>query len=192
MISLFQSLTIGGKLIIIGFWLLGIIVLWAWAVFIARRLDARRLPTKILSQGIEECKKSAPRSYKGAKHQKPQSQFWIRRLLSSCHHIIKDNGVRCPADNCGDQCKQPAHRVKSKDFGRIRVIPPISISHIRTIVNRLRRRVNQSGKEPFFSPGFSLLRRWKEPRPVQYDDRYLSKSRRLLSRIAEMTSSLLS
>jgi hypothetical protein len=133
MLSWFMSLTIGGKLIIVGFQLLGIIVLWAWAVFIAERLDTKRLPTEMPSQGIEECKQSTARHYKGTKHQKPKSQFGICRLLGGCHHIIKDNGVRYLTDNCGDQCKQPAHRVKPKNFGRvikcIKVILRFSIPH---------------------------------------------------------------
>ena len=43
-----------------------------------------------------------------------------------------------------------------------------------------------------FSPGSLPLHRWKGPRPVQYDDRYLSRLHLLLSRTTEMTFFLLS
>ena len=152
MISWFQSLSIGGKLIIIGFWLLGIILLWAWAVFITKRLELGIMPTEIrsqnLSQDAENRKKRAARRYKDSTHKKPKSQFGICRLLSSCRHIVKDNGIRYPANNCGDQCKQPSQRVETKNFGDIRVILRFLQSHIRNIVAKLRRCVNHVYTEP--------------------------------------------
>jgi hypothetical protein len=134
-ISWFMSLTIGGKLIAIGFQLLGVILLIAWAVFITKRLGS--MPAVTLSQDAENRKKSTARQYKNSTHQKRKNQVGICRLLGSCHHIIKDNGVRYPTDNCGDQCKQPAQRVEPKNFGFIRVILLFPISHIRNIVAKL-------------------------------------------------------
>jgi hypothetical protein len=149
-ISWFQNLTIGDKLIIIGFWLLGIIILIAWAVFITKRLGS--MPAVMLSQDAENRKKGTARRYKDNTHQKSKSQFRICRLLSSCRHILKDKGVRYPTDNCGDQCKQPAHYIQPKNCGRIRtaILSFSKSCHIRTIVNIAKRRVNQSGKEPMY------------------------------------------
>ena len=144
MISWFMSLTIGGKLIAIGFQLLGVILLWAWAVFITKKLGS--MPAVTLSQEGEKPKKGTTRQYKNSTHQKRKSQVRICRLLGSCHHIIKDNGVRCPTNNTRDQSKQPTQRIQPKYFSVFGIVIPKS--HIDTIVNKLRRRVNQSGKEP--------------------------------------------
>jgi hypothetical protein len=150
MLSWFMSLAIHHKVMIIGFYLLGIILLFLWAIFITKRFGSKTLSADNLSRTTEKCKKGTTRRHKDTTHQKPKSQFRICRLLSSCCHIFKDKGVRYPTDNCGDQCKQPARRVESKNFGRVRVRAIFSLSqpHIRSIVNKLRRRVNESGKEP--------------------------------------------
>ena len=148
MISWFQGLAIGGKLVAIGFQLLGIILVIAWAVFITKKQDAKRLPADTLSQGIENQKKSPARPYEDNKHQKQKGEFRIWHLLGSCLHNVEGKCVRPSADDEGDKCKQATHWVQPKNFGRIRVILRFSESHMRTIVNWLRRRVNQSGKEP--------------------------------------------
>jgi hypothetical protein len=150
MLSWFMSLAIHHKVMIIGFYLLGIILLFLWARFITKRFEPKTLLANKFSHGTEKCEKSSSRPYEDDNHQKPKCQFRICRLLSSCRHILKDKGVRYPTDNCGDQCKQPTHRVKSKNFRRVRVriIFPLSQPHIRNIVARLRKVVNQSGKEP--------------------------------------------
>jgi hypothetical protein len=153
-ISWFLSLDIGDKLIVIGCWLLGVIALLAWDVFIAKRLDAKRLPTNTLSQGVEECKKSTTRPYKDSNHQKHKGKFRIHyacHLLSGFHQIVKNDSIGYSTNNEGDECKEPPHRIQPKKFGLLRFILPSPISvpcHIGTIVNKLLRRVNQSGKEP--------------------------------------------
>jgi hypothetical protein len=156
MISWFQSLTIGGKLIIIGFWLLGILLLVAWAIFITRKLSS--MPAVVPSQEAENGKKATTNPYKASTYHKPKSQFGICRLLSSCRHIVKDKSVRHATNNTRHQSKQPTQCIQPKNCSRIRtVILPFSSWHISAIVNKLRRRVNQSGKEPMYwevSTGF--------------------------------------
>lgn len=142
MISWFPSPTVGGTLLFVGFWLLGIILLYAWAVFITKRLRPKSLPAEHSSQASENPKQGTARHYEPSKRQKTKSQFRICRLLSSCCDIVKDKSVRYPTHNSREQCKQPAQRVEPKNFRCIRVILQFPISHIRTIVNKLQRGVN--------------------------------------------------
>jgi hypothetical protein len=123
-ISWFLSLAIHDKLMIIGFWMLGIILLYTWAVFITKRLGVKSLPAEYPSQASENPKQGTARHYEASKHQKPKDQFRIRRLLGSCCHIVKDKGVRCPAHSSGGQSKQPTQRVEPKNLGRVRIILP--------------------------------------------------------------------
>ena len=171
MISWFQSLTIGDTLMTIGFWLLGVLLLYVWAVFITKRLGVKRLPTVSLSQGGENRKKATASRYEGSKHQKRKSQFGVCRLLGSRCDIVKDKGVRYPADNSRDQQKQPTQCIQAKYLGALRIVIPKS--HIATIVNKLRRRVNQSGKEPG-SPFHKMqptIRAHREWHPTESDER---------------------
>ena len=150
MLSWFMGLAIHHKVMIIGFYLLGIILVILWARFITKRLEPKTLPADKLSHSAEKCEKSPSRPCEDDNHQKPKKRFRIFHLLGSCIHSIKSNCIRYSTDNEGDNHKQPAHRVEPENFGRVRVrvILPLPQSHIRNIVARLRKLVNQSGKEP--------------------------------------------
>jgi hypothetical protein len=161
MLAWFQSLTIGYKLMVIGLHILGIVAVIAWVRFIEgrfiqKRYDSEKLSVGMLSslnevnEGIENCRDATSRHYEAKNQQKEKERPIVRpHLLCQCIHKLTTNWLQQQSDKDGDNSKYPALRGQTKNLRGFGTIPTFSQSrHIRTIVNWLRRRVNQSGEEP--------------------------------------------
>ena len=155
MIGWFKNLTGSSTLEITALYLLVIIGAIAWAGFIAKRHDARWSSTIAPSsdeQAVEDYEKDSNRTKKRDNQHKLQKAYIVwSYLLSKFCYKVRANLPYNQTDNERDKQKQPPYRGQAKNFGRIRVISRFPISHIGIIVNWLRRRVNQSGKEPIAS-----------------------------------------
>lgn len=152
MIGWFKNLTGSSNLEIIALYLLVIIGAIAWARFIVKRHDAKWSSTIAPSfdeQAIENYKKDSNRTQKRDNQHKLEKGYIVwSYLLSKFRYKVRTNLPYYQTDNERDKQKQPPYWGQAKNFGHIRVILRFPISHIRTIVNRLRRSVNHSGKEP--------------------------------------------
>jgi hypothetical protein len=147
MLSWFTSLAIYDKVMIIGFYLLGIILVTLWARFIARRYPAKRLPFDTLfshNQGIENKENTTSSCCKDDKHQKAKKRCVIWSLLGKCLNNVKENYIRYSTNNKGDNQNHPSRWCHASRT----ILMMFSQRHIGHIVSSLRRAVNQSGKEP--------------------------------------------
>ena len=155
-LSWYQSFAIDHPLVLITLLILGIIALIAWARFIEKRYDAKKLPMITPSslnernEGIENPKNTNGGQYEAENQQKQKEGFIVwSSLLRQCIGNLRTNWQQQQVNSEGDNPNYPCLQSKPKNLGGIGVIFLFSMFHIRTIVNKLRRRVNESGKEPF-------------------------------------------
>jgi hypothetical protein len=167
MISWFQSFAITHTVMLISLLIIGILALMAWAKFIEKRYDAGKLPLVTPSslnecnERIEKRKNANSRRHEAENQQKPKERFvvWLS-FLRECIGKLRTNWQQYQVNSEGDNPNYPRLQSKPKNFGRIRVIlafPAFPMFHIRTIVNKLRRLVNQSGKEPPSVPAVAQI-----------------------------------
>lgn len=147
MLDWFNSLTVTDKVMVVGFFTLGVILVTLWAMFIAKRHDAKELPADTLpfhKDSIENCKDATSSHYEDENQQKPKKRCVIWSFLGKCLNSVKEDHIRYPPDDKGDNQNQPSGRCHPSRT----ILMGFSQSHIRIIVNWLRRIVNHSGKEP--------------------------------------------
>jgi len=159
MIGWFRVLVGSDKLEIIGLYLLVIIPAIAWARFIAKRHDAKwpsSLASYLGNQGIKNCKNDSNSTQECDNQHKPKkdSIVWLQ-LLRKCCYNLRLNLPYCHTHKERDDQKQPSNQCQAKNFHWSRIFLMFPVSHIRTIVNKLRRRVNHSGTEPPIQGGIS-------------------------------------
>jgi hypothetical protein len=132
----FQSLSTTGKVSLIAGYILMALLIILWEKSKARRRAATRLPTLAPNSTIEETEKlihaiTTPPS----KDNQYDARNRVRHLLETFRSNLSKCIVYCKSHNDGEK-----HPNCHQDY-----IP----KHIRSIVDCLRRRVNQSGKEPY-------------------------------------------
>jgi hypothetical protein len=135
LVQYFQSLSVMGKVAVIAGYILMALLLILWEKSRTRRHAATGLPTVIPTFNIEETQKfihTIPTSASKDNQYKPHKR--PRHLLETFRSNLSKSIVYCKSRT---DSKNPAYHLQQD-------IP----KHIRTIVNRLTRIVNQSGKEP--------------------------------------------
>lgn len=140
MISWFQSLSIGGKIAFVAGYILMILFLILWEIYNTQRHDAKRLPMVMPTSTIEETKKlvhtiTTPTS----KQNQYNAHRRARHLLEIFRINLKKSIVYCKSRDDGNN---PAHHlqqyIQKVIISLVRwITPAFSISHIRTIVNKL-------------------------------------------------------
>jgi len=131
----FQSLSVWGKVAVIAGYALMALLIILWEQSRVRRHAATRLPTVIPNSVIEQTEKfvhTSPTSTRKENQYKPHKRMW--HLLETLRINFSKPIIYCESRTNGNDI---AHHLQQR----------IS-THISIIVNRLRRRVNESGKEP--------------------------------------------
>ena len=158
MIGWFRVLVDSNKFEVIGLYLLVIILAIAWARFIAKKHDARRvsiLASYLGNQGIKNHKKDNNGTQeRDTQHKLEKRHIIWSYLLSKFCYKARTDFPYYQTDNERDEQKQPSYQRQPKNFGHIKVILRFPRWHISAIVKRLYRRVNQSGKEPHHNEFF--------------------------------------
>ena len=126
----FQSLTVGGKIAFISGHILVILLIMLWEMHAAHSHDAKRLITAEHAEKLVHTVQTSPKNDD----------------IQNVH-----SGVRYLLDKFCNNLRKPPFYYQSGDDGDN---PPCHLQsqrHIRIIVDWLRKRVNQSGKEPNYS-----------------------------------------
>ena len=125
----FQSLSIGGKIVVVAWHILAILCLMLWEESKAQKHDARESSTATPNSLIEYTEKLVHTNKNPHERGNPH-----KRSCGGIMNTLRNSWIQahlyCKANKKGD-----------RSIYQFR-------SHIRTIVNWLRRGVNQSGKEP--------------------------------------------
>ena len=142
----FRSLTATGKIAVVAGFILMILLVTLWARWLTRKHDAMKLPVSVQPSAnklVEKCKDATSESTNSNDLQKQRKNRVIWHcLLSTFRNDLRKWRFQYHAEDDGYNQKDPVQTQT-----RTRFSFPQS-RHIRTIVNKLRRRVNQSGKEP--------------------------------------------
>jgi hypothetical protein len=125
----FQSLSIGGKIAIVASHILVVLLLMLWEEFRVQRHNAKRSSTATLNPLSQPVEKLVHTVNTPCKRYNPNNRP-SRGILNTFRNNWIQPHLYCERSNSGNT---PFHPFRW---------------HIRTIVNKLRRRVNQSGKEP--------------------------------------------
>jgi hypothetical protein len=131
----FWGFSIADKIIAVAGFVLIILLIILWEVVKAERHDTKRLSTAtpyLIIKSAEKHIHTTSTYSNNGNLRKHHSRGVIRcYLLETFRNSLRKHHVYYETDNNGDS---PTHTVQR---------------HISTIVNKLRRRVNQSGKEPY-------------------------------------------
>jgi hypothetical protein len=148
----FLNLTVGGKVAVVASYILAMLLIMLWATFPTRKRDVKTLPmntTYSTEQPIEKPKNCTSNCYENENLQKPEEGGIIGSgLLSKLPNGIKKWCVYYSANEDRQNPKQHFLWSIINSIGRARTTCIFSRWHIKYIVNKLQRRVNQSGKEP--------------------------------------------
>jgi hypothetical protein len=126
----FQSLSIGGKIAIVAAHILVVLLLILLEEFRVQRHETKKsLTTTLDSPLIKPVEKPVHTIYTSCERQKSDNHP-NRGIRNTFRNNLIQPHLYCRRSNSGNAPLHPFH------------------SHIPTIINKLRRRVNQSGKEP--------------------------------------------
>lgn len=142
----FRSLSIAGKIAAIAGFVLVVLLITLLDMYFAKRHDASTLPTEQLAENRPDGDSSHANCDDMPQHRKG-GIVW-HYLLGKVLNNWGNNRIHYYSKHDGTTHNQSPLDGSAKPT---RVIFRFSISHIRTIVNWLKGRVNQSGKEPFKS-----------------------------------------
>ena len=126
----FQSLSIGGKIAIVAAHILIVLLLILLEEFRVQRHETRKsLTTMLDSPLIEPVEKPVHTIYTSCERQKSDNHS-TRGIRNTFRNKLIHPRLYCRRSNSGNTPLHPFH------------------SHTSGIINKLRRRVNESGKEP--------------------------------------------
>jgi hypothetical protein len=131
----FLELSVWGKVAVIAGYILVILLIMLYETSKAQRYDSERLPTVMPNSVIEKTEKlvhTITTSTSKENQYNPHKRAW--HLLEAFRINFSKPIIYCESRTDGNNI---AHHLQQH-----------IVKHIGTIVNKLRRRVNESGKEP--------------------------------------------
>jgi hypothetical protein len=139
----FHSFSIAGKLTAIASFILVILLITLLDIYVAKRHATNKSPTEQLAENRPDDN-SRHTNCGGMPQHRKGGVAW-HYPLSNILNNWRNNPIHYYSEHDGTTHNRspPSGRTKPT-----RIVFGFSRSHIRTIVNKLRRRVNQSGKEP--------------------------------------------
>jgi hypothetical protein len=144
-VQFFQSLTVGGKIAMIAGYALMALLIILWEQSRARRHAATRLPPVIPNSVINPTEKFVHTiTTCTSKENQYNNHKRVRHLFETIRINFSKTIIYCESRTDGNNI---AHHLQQL----------ISTHYISTIVNRFRRIVNQSGKEPLQLHNCSIL-----------------------------------
>jgi len=131
----FLELSVWGKVAVIAGYILMALLIILWENYKAHRHSTTRLPTVVTAPAIEATEKLV---HTITTSTSKENQYDPHKRLRYVLETFRSNHSKCIV-----YCE--SHNARQKHLKHLQQYLP---KHIRTIVNRLRRGVNQSGKEP--------------------------------------------
>ena len=143
----FRSLTIGGKIVIVAAHILVVLLLILLEEFRTQRHDAKKSSTTTLNSLIKPVKKPVHTIYTSCERDKPHN-CPNRGILNTFRNNLIQPHLYCKCSTNRDSPSHPFRYSCSSIIRWARATFRIPISHIKNIVAKLRKLVNQSGEEP--------------------------------------------